>query len=444
MNIFIFNRSLRLQDNLGLIESCKSNKTIPIFIFTPEQVINNKYGSDKSILFMIECLFDLNKQLIKKNSKLHIFFGDYKKVINNIIKEIKIKNIFMNADYSPYAIQRSKDIKKICDKNNLGFYDEFDDCLLFELGDLRNKSEDVYKKFTPFYDTYKNKKPNKPIPFSLVSLRRKETREKGLIKKQIKNEIKLSEIYNIIGIEKKKLIFKGGRKYGKYYLKKANSIQYSKTRNYLEYETTRLSPYLKFGCISIREAYFYIRSKELKKQLFWREFFIYVMYFLTAGKPLRKTKLRWYYPKNKKDKGWDELQKWKKGETGIPIIDAGMRELNTTGYMHNRARLITSDFLVKTLKIHWEIGEQYFASKLIDYDISSNNGNWQWIAGVGTDYQPYNRYFNPWRQSKKYDPDTTYIKKYIPELKNVPSKDIHNWFKKYKNYNVYISPPNLF
>ena len=200
---------------------------------------------------------------------------------------------------------------------------------------------------------------------------------------------------------------------------------YSKTHNELDKPTTQLSAYIKFGCISIREMYKAFKSNnDLIRQLIWRDFYMNILYSFpyVLGKPMKPNyaKIKWHH-----NATW--FKAWSTGETGFPVVDAGMRQLNTTGYMHNRARLIVASFLTKTLLIDWREGEEYFAKNLTDYDPASNNGNWQWIASSGADSQPYFRIFNPWLQGKEVDPDANYIKQWVPELKNVNAKDIHQW-----------------
>jgi deoxyribodipyrimidine photo-lyase len=226
----------------------------------------------------------------------------------------------------------------------------------------------------------------------------------------------------------------GGRKNAMDQMKKAatNIKNYSKTHNDLGYSTSQLGAYIKFGCVSIREVYKVFRSKhDFIRQLFWRDFYANVLYAFphVLGSSMNKkyNKIHWNNNSN-----W--FKKWCDGETGYPVVDAGMRQLNKTGYMHNRARLIVASFLIKTLLISWEKGEKYFAQKLVDYDPANNNGNYQWVSGSGTDSQPYFRIFNPWRQAEEYDPQCEYIKTWIPELKDVPNKEIFNWETEWVNY----------
>jgi deoxyribodipyrimidine photo-lyase len=211
-----------------------------------------------------------------------------------------------------------------------------------------------------------------------------------------------------------------------------NLKNYPRTHNDLSHSTSELSAFIKFGCVSIREVYKTFRSKhDFIRQLFWRDFYANILYSFpyVLGSAMKKNynKVHWHHNSN-----W--FKKWCDGETGYPVVDAGMRQMNQTGYMHNRARLIVSSFLVKTLLISWEEGEKYFAQKLVDYDPASNNGNWQWTAGSGADSQPYFRIFNPWEQGKNYDPNCEYIKKWVPELKDVPNKDILNWEDTHSEY----------
>ncbi|MGA9530868.1 MAG: deoxyribodipyrimidine photo-lyase, partial [Candidatus Babeliales bacterium] len=215
---------------------------------------------------------------------------------------------------------------------------------------------------------------------------------------------------------------------------------YHKTRNYPAMPTSYLSPHLKFGTLSVRYAAAIITKElsphhDLIRQLYWRDFYTYIAYhspFVFGSSYKDKyNQLTWSKSKLR-------FKKWQQGLTGFPIVDAGMRQLNTTGFMHNRVRMITASFLIKDLHINWQWGERYFAQKLVDYDPSVNNGNWQWVASTGCDAAPYFRIFNPWLQQKKYDPQCIYIKQWIPELKDIPSQIIHTWYKKYspkmKNY----------
>jgi deoxyribodipyrimidine photo-lyase len=233
----------------------------------------------------------------------------------------------------------------------------------------------------------------------------------------------------------------GGRQHGLKQLKKSNQLNYEKNRNTLFIETTQLSSYIKYGCLSIREVYHYFKETELKSQVIWREFYFYINYYfpelLDKSKNFQSKYDSIQWVSNKK-----HLDLWKKGETGYPIVDACMKQLNYSGYMHNRGRLISSNFMNRILGLDWRHGELYFAQQLIDYDPCVNNGNWQWIASVGVDPKPYfQRLFNPWLQSEKFDKDALYIKKWLPQLKDVPPKHLHQWEKYCQLYDINYPNP---
>jgi deoxyribodipyrimidine photo-lyase len=425
--LFIFRRDLRIIDNIGLNFAntlCKNIYTI--FIFTPEQVSNaNSFKSDNAVQFMIESLDDLQSNIRKMGGNLLCFYGKNDNIVNSLIKELDINVVCFNADYSPYAIQRELSIISVCDK--LGIPVEYaHDYYLHTPGTILNGSGETYQKFTPFYQASLKKKVDTPTTYKHISF--------TSTNKQLTNSISLSTAFKRFTKMNPNILVHGGRDNGlKQLVIAAKQIQnYAKTHNKLTFATSQLSAYIKFGCVSIREVYHKFRTKhDFIRQLFWRDFYANILfafpYVLGSSMKPNYNKVKWHSNSN-----W--FKKWCQGETGFPIVDAGMRELNLTGYMHNRARLIVSSFLVKTLLISWEQGEKYFAQKLTDYDPASNNGNWQWTAGSGADSQPYFRIFNPWRQAEEYDPDCEYIKKWIPELKNVSTKDILHWETEYIKY----------
>jgi deoxyribodipyrimidine photo-lyase len=312
----------------------------------------------------------------------------------------------------------------MCLKKKVNF-SVHEDYVLNGVNEITNSSGNPYVKFTPFLNAAKKKK---------VSLPKKNTytnyisSKKSLIGEYKKNIHKFYEKNNNIAAE-------GGRSNAIKIFKNIESFaDYNKARDFPAIETTHLSAYLKFNVVSIRETYHFFK-KELPKntklitQLYWRDFYMSVIYHHphVIGNNMNNHKIKWETNKSLFDK-------WKKGQTGFPLIDAGMRQLNETGWMHNRTRMNVANFLVKILHIDWKLGEKYFAQNLVDYDPANNNGGWQWCASTGTDSQPYFRYFNPWAQSKKFDPDAEYIKKWIPELEDVDPKDIHKWNVSQKNY----------
>ena len=230
------------------------------------------------------------------------------------------------------------------------------------------------------------------------------------------------------------ILVHGGRQEALKMLSKAvrDIKNYDAIHNDLNKKTTELSAAIKFGCLSIREVYKALHSKTgLIRQLYWRDFYANILYEFpqVLGKSLKPKydKIKWHH-----NSSW--FNAWCKGETGYPIVDAGMRQMNHSGYMHNRSRLIVASFLVKTLLIDWREGEKYFAQTLTDYSPENNNGNYQWIASCGADSQPYFRIFNPWRQGENFDKDCEYIKKWVPELATLDSKIIHNWETEWVNH----------
>jgi deoxyribodipyrimidine photo-lyase len=444
MNIFIFHRDYRLFDNTTLIEMSKKEGTItPIFIFTPEQITKkNKYRSNNSVQFLIESLFELKESIKEYKGKIHFFYGNYM----DVIKSFKnVNSIGFNFDYSPYAIKRDTMIKKYCNKNNIKFYCK-EDYLLYDIldNDTMNKSGTPYTVFTPYkkhcLQNLIVRKPNKYNNFKFSN----NNINNNINNKYIINDMKMKSFY----IENKDINVRGGRSNGLKILKNIqNWKDYNKLRDCMIYKTTFMSAYLHFNVLSIREVFYRIIKKlginnNLINELHWRDFYVNIMYFfpkvLIGMKKGKNKSFREKYDKIQWTKNKKHFDAWKKGMTGFPIVDACMRQMNKTGYMHNRGRMIVASFLVKNLNIDWREGEKYFAQTLVDYDPSSNNGGWQWTSGGGTDAQPYFRIFNPWTQSKKFDPNCKYIKFWIPELKNVDNNDIHKWNIKYND--SYIKP----
>jgi len=424
--LFIFRRDLRIVDNnaLNMIQTqCKNIFTI--FIFTPEQVTSsNSFKSDNAVQFMIESLEDLSKEIQQKGGHLYTFYGENTKIVRQCIKTLDIQYVAFNLDYTPYSLKRDKDIIDLCDREKVAV-ETNEDYYLHPPGTILNGSAETYKKFTPYYQAAMKKAIQPPSSYKKIHFSK--------TTKQLTNLISLSSAMTKFTKINPAILVHGGRKDAVQCLKTAVKTQshYSKTHNDLEKPTTQLSAYIKFGCVSIREVWHSFHSnRDLVRQLIWRDFYANILFSFpyVLGHPMKQSYNHLHWHKNTK---W--LNAWKTGNTGFPVVDAGMRQLNATGYMHNRARLITSSFLIKVLLIDWQDGEKYFAQHLTDYDPASNNGNWQWGASTGADSQPYFRIFNPWLQSKEYDPNAEYIKKWIPELQEVPPKIIHNWYKFYND-----------
>ncbi len=434
-SVFIFRRDLRLTDNTGLINALKMSKyVIPIFIFDPNQVDKkNTYKSDNALQFMIDSIIEVKEQLQNKNAKLYVFYGNPDKVVEKLIIKEKIDALFLNQDYTPYSKSRDAKIKSVCSKHNVTFYD-FHDLLLTNPDKVLKKDGKPYTIFTPFFKRALLENIPDVTEFS----------SNNFYKQKISDSIKLENICKKILKKRNSKTFKGGHKSGLKILKNIKQFKYYKNEHDFPglNKTTKLSAHNKFGTISIRQVYQAItknlgKNHPLIRQLFWRDFFTHTAFHFphVFGNAFNEK-----YNSIKWENNLTKFDAWCNGKTGFPVIDAGMRELNQTGFMQNRVRMIVASFLVKDLHIDWQWGERYFATKLVDYDPSVNNGNWQWCASTGCDAQPYFRIFNPWIQQKKFDRNCTYIHKWIPELKNLDTKIIHNPLKLKVNKKDYPDP----
>lgn len=418
-SLFLFRRDLRLEDNTGLIFALQSSEVvIPAFIFTPEQIEKNPFRSDHCLKFMLESLQDLENQLKKKGARLFFFKGKPEEVLNKCRCELSIEALIVNRDYTPYSRQRDSKLEKVCNRSNIPFY-SFDDALLHSPEDTLKKDGKPYTVFTPYF---RNALKQKVLPPA-----------KNRWANYFHGAIPFAEDPILVPNETIRNGLVGGRSEALRILKKLGSFsQYGRLRDIPAEEcSTQLSPYLKFTVCSPREVYFAIcrhlgPNHELIRSLYWRDFFTSITFFFPH---VFEGAFRTKFDQLKWSEDRKAYQQWCEGLTGFPIVDAGMREMNETGFMHNRVRMIAASFLVKDLHIDWRWGEKYFAQTLIDYDPAVNNGNWQWVASTGSDSQPYFRIFNPWNQQKKFDPGCTYIKKWVPELRDVPPKAIHRWYK---------------
>jgi len=427
MNIFIFRRDLRTNDNttLNLLKETYPNfQILPIFIFNKKQIDKdkNKYYSENAVQFLFESLDEL--------SFLNYYYTDDD---IEILKELKnkydIKAIGFNRDYTPYAIKRDEEIKKWCIDNKITIIAE-EDYTLHKIGTIIKDDNMPYQKYTPFYKKAIIKKPSSIKVINQFNFIKdnKAIKDISFLKPKINTKIKVN----------------GGRNNAIVILKKLKDNyfkNYDEERDYPYLDkTTKLSAYIKFGCISIREVYYTLPIKHgIIRELLWHDFYANITFFfpyIFNNSFIKKyNNIKWDYDE-------DLFNKWKNGITGFPLVDASMRQLNECGWMHNRCRMIVASFLTKNLFINWKHGEQYFASKLVDYDPSSNNGGWQWCASTGTDSQPYFRIFSPSAQLKKFDNDCSFIKKWIPELKDVDNKIIHNWENKdYSTLNIKYPKP---
>lgn len=432
-SLFVFRRDLRLEDNTGLIEAAKSSdEVIPCFILDPRQIKNNEYRSVNSLQFMFESLKDLEKQLTSRGGRLFLFKGLPHKIISDLINDEEITSVFVNRDYTPFSRRRDEEIRKVCEKKGV-FFKSFGDYLINEPETILKKDGKPYTVFTHFY----NKSVEQTV--RLPQKNRFGNYFRGDIPQSIGDEI----YGEILPKENKEIAVRGGRTNALKILSNISKFRdYGKTRDYFSEPTTMLSAHLKYGTVSIRETYYSVykalgSQHPLLRQLYWRDFFTYIAHHFPKifGKAFHEKYdgVKWSYDR-------EAFSRWCEGRTGFPIVDAGMRQLNETGFMHNRARMICASFLVKDLHIDWRMGEKYFAQKLVDYDPSVNNGNWQWSASTGCDSQPYFRILNPWLQQKKFDLECVYIKKWVSELRDAPVKEIHNLWKTKKQIGDYPKP----
>jgi len=433
-SIFLFRRDLRLIDNTGLIGASKSSlQTIPCFILDPKLLKkSNPKFSKFRLQFLQECLIDLDEQLQQEKSHLSIFSGLPEKIIENLINILKIDAVFVNTDYTPFSKKRDENIRKICNKYKVDFI-ATNDLLLHDVDEIKTLKDQPYKVFTQFFSKAKELPVRKPQRYHFSNLSGN----------KIKSDITIDKVENYFGKNNHELSF-GGRKSCMQLMDNLKNLtNYKDDRNFPAINgTSMLSAHNRFGTYSIREVYHKILqvlgpTHTLITEIHWRDFFTYIMhhYPYSFSKEFNKKYQKIPWSKNK-----TTFTKWCEGKTGFPIVDAGMRELNVTGFMHNRVRMIVASFLTKDLHVDWRYGEQYFASKLVDYDPSVNIGNWQWVASTGCDAQPWFRIFNPWLQQQKFDSDCIYIKKWIPELESLSSKVIHSLDTKYPENIDYPKP----
>lgn len=395
ISIFWFRRDLRLADNVGLYQALKSGyPVLPIFIFDTE-IIGELDKTDPRITFIYDNLVKLFNTLKVYSSTVYCKKGNILEVWKNILNEFDVQTVYANEDYEPYAIKRDAAVSNLL-KENGSELNLYKDQVIFAKDEILKGDNTPYTVFTPYRNKWLQKYENTTVPdFSFSS---------------VPNFAKFGYSFpsiTEIGFERSQI------KVIDYTITDLDN--YEKVRNYpAKNKTSYLSPHLRFGTVSIRKIVKHVETNvSFLSELIWREFFMQILFhFPKVVHSNFKSKYNGIQWRNNKQ----EFEKWKKGETGYPMVDAGMRELSATGYMHNRVRMVVAGFLCKHLLIDWQWGEAYFAKKLLDYELSSNNGNWQWAAGTGCDAAPYFRVFNPTTQIQKFDPKLTYIKKWVPEL----------------------------
>lgn len=401
LNIFWFRRDLRLFDNAGLFHALKEgHPVLLLFIFDTDILDELDNKQDARVTFIHDQLIKIQSRLVELGSTLLVKHGKPLEVFRQLMNEYSINHVFSNNDYEPYAIDRDKKVAELLNQSGIPF-NSYKDQVIFEKKEVAKENGEPYVVFTPYYrrwssllvaseirdydtDEYKdNFYKTDPIPVPDLSAI-------GFFKSEKEFPTKDWESGTLANYENLRDI------------PSANG-------------TSRLSVHLRFGTISIRKLVrnAMMSSETFLKELAWREFYQMILWrfpnvVTNAFKP-EYDKIIW---RNNPD----EFEAWCNGKTGYPLVDAGMRELNTTGFMHNRVRMVVASFLVKHLLIDWRWGEAYFARQLLDYDLASNNGGWQWAAGCGCDAAPYFRIFNPYLQTKRFDPKLEYIRRWVPEL----------------------------
>ena len=405
VTIFWFRRDLRLDDNVGLYEALKGNHTLlPIFIFDSD-ILEKLPEDDARVTFIHDTLQDIQSTLKEEHkSSIAMFHGKPIDIFKHLVDSYDIGAVYTNHDYEPYAKARDEKVASFLNENHIEFK-TFKDQVVFEKSEIVKKDGKPYMVYTPYMKLWK-------ATFRTLDFKDfpSETVLKNLISTTDLPNLSLSDI----GFIKSQQEIKP-------YVVTSSLIQnYEATRNFPSQDSTsKLGPHLRFGTVSIRKMVkkaIAEKNEIFWQELIWREFF---------------TQILWHFPHTKNDSfkakydriEWrnneTEFKAWCEGKTGYPLVYAGMRQLNETGFMHNRVRMLVGSFLCKHLMIDWRWGEAYFAEKLHDYDMASNVGNWQWVAGCGVDAAPYFRIFNPTTQIQKFDKDLNYIKKWVPDFQEL-------------------------
>ncbi|RZW54576.1 MAG: deoxyribodipyrimidine photo-lyase, partial [Flavobacteriaceae bacterium] len=401
ISIFWFRRDLRLNDNHGFYNALKSDsQVLPIFIFDTT-ILSELPKQDPRVTFIYDNLQKMRDEL---NGRLAIFNGKPIDVFSELIESHDIDSVFTNHDYEPYARERDTEIAALLISKNIAFK-TFKDQVIFEKNEVVKDDGTPYKVYTPYMKKWK----------SIFQSKSMNTYPSETLLDNIKENIEFPNLtLDDIGFER------SDQKIADFDVSSSMIKNYEAKRNFpAEDHTSRLGPHLRFGTVSIREMV----NKAINEtneifwqELIWREFFMQILWHFphTVNKSFKPKYDRIEWRNNEK-----EFDLWCQGKTGYPLVDAGMRQLNSTGFMHNRVRMLVGSFLCKHLLIDWRWGEAYFAEKLHDYEMASNVGNWQWVAGSGVDASPYFRIFNPTTQIKKFDKDLEYIKTWVPEFQEL-------------------------
>jgi len=408
ITVFWFRRDLRLDDNVGLYQALKSDYTVlPIFIFDTE-ILENLPKNDARLTFIHQCIQKLHTKLqTNHGSGIAQYKGKPNVVFEQLMEQYDIQSVYTNHDYEPYAKERDQQVLEQLAQSNISFK-TFKDQVIFEKDEVVKNDGDPYVVYTPYMKKWKE---NFNPSVHLVDYDTLALLDSNLFQSKTLPTIRLEDL----GFETSDITIPD-------FDVSADLVRnYGDTRDYpaLDYGTSHLGPHLRFGTVSIRKMVkkaIGSKKETFWNELIWREFFMQILWHYphTVSKAFKPKYDRIQWRNNE-----EEFERWKNGQTGYALVDAGMRELNATGYMHNRVRMLVASFLCKHLLIDWRWGEAYFAEKLLDYEMASNVGNWQWAAGSGVDAAPYFRIFNPMTQVEKFDKDRKYINKWVPELQEL-------------------------
>lgn len=425
VNIFWFRRDLRLKDNAGLYHALKSNRpVIPIFIFDKNILEQLPASSDRRVTFIHETLEEMQATLIAMGSSLEVLYATPAEAFTMLLKKYGIAEVFTNGDYEPYARERDQAIATMLAAKQVTF-NSYKDQVIFEKDEVIKDDGKPYTVFTPYSRKWKAVLDD--FHFRAYPVKK----YFGNFFKQAPQTI---PSLTSMGFENT------GRSFPAKTLQEELVLKYKEQRDFPAIAgTSKLGIHLRFGTVSIREIARKASalSETFLNELVWRDFYQMILWhFPHVGRGLA---FKPAYDHIAWRKSEPDFEKWCHGQTGYPIVDAGMRELNATGFMHNRVRMIVASFLAKHLLLDWRLGEAYFAEKLLDYDLAANNGGWQWAAGSGCDAAPYFRIFNPYLQTKKFDPDLTYINTWVPELNELsyPKPIIDHEFARKRCLEVY-------
>ena len=416
VSFFWFRRDLRLQDNAGLYHALKGeHPVVPLFIFDREILDELEDKKDARVEFIHDTLQQIREELKELGSSMAVRYGSPAEVWKTLLGEYDIAAVYANRDYEPYAVQRDEQVAKLLEDKGVSFH-AFKDHVVFEKDEVLKDDGDPYVVFTPYSRKWKEKLNSRLDKIAgdsgeeeTISYYLKPYPTEDYFNHFLEMEEQPMPTLEEMGFERTDIEIPSKT------VSRGLIRNYDKTRNFPAQEgTSRLGIHFRFGTISIREKAW--RAKQMNdtflNELIWRDFYAMI---LAHFPHVARRSFREKYDHIEWRNNEAEFKKWCEGKTGYPIVDAGMRQLNQTGYMHNRVRMITASFLAKHLLIDWRWGEAYFAQKLLDYDLASNNGGWQWAAGSGTDAAPYFRIFNPYTQREKFDKDFKYIKEWVPE-----------------------------